>query len=157
MIRDICPVCGLAASHNPQGGPCLACYRQGCSQMVDAATHRRIVTRLLRDMTATDLAELLGCTRQAVKNLQYGRVARIRPSLADAIEAVETTPPPPCVVCDDVDAAVVTSNDPQVIADRLGRTTAALSRHMYRCGRPDLGRLFAEPSTRTRYHERTSA
>ncbi len=156
MKRDTCPVCGLAASHNPQGGPCLACYRQGCSQMVNAATFRRTITRLLRDMTATDLAELLGCTRQTVKNLQYGRVARIRPSLAGAIDAVASQPAS-CVICDDVDAALIASRDPQVIADRLGRTTAALSRHMYRCARPDLGRLFAKPSTRTRYHERQSA
>lgn len=156
MNRPLCTVCGLAAAHNQQGGPCLACYRQGCSQMVDAATHRRTVTRLLRDMTATDLAEMLGCSRQAVKNLQYGRVTRIRPSLAAAIDAVASQPPS-CAVCDDVDTVLITSRDPQVISKRLNTTTVALSRHMYRCGRPDLGRLFARPSTFTRYHERTSA
>lgn len=156
MNRPLCTVCGLAAAHNQQGGPCLACYRQGCSQMVDAATHRRAVTRLLRDMTATDLAEMLGCSRQAVKNLQYGRVTRIRPSLAAAIDAVASQPPS-CAVCDDVDTVLITSRDPQVISKRLNTTTVALSRHMYRCGRPDLGRLFARPSTFTRYHERTSA
>lgn len=156
MTRDLCPVCGLAASHNPQGGPCLACYRAGCSQMVNAAPYRETIARLLRDMNATDLAEMLGCSRQAVKNLQYGRVARIRPSLAAAIDAVASQPPT-CAVCDDVDTALITTRDPQVIAERLNTTTVALSRHMYRCGRPDLGRLFAKPSTYTRYHERTSA
>ena len=140
MSRDICSVCGLAVSHNPQGGPCLACYRAGCSQMVEAAPYRTTIARLLRHMSATDLAEMLGCSRQAVKNLQYGRVRRIRPSLAGAIEMVAAQPPT-CGVC----------------AERLNTTTVALSRHMYRCGRPDLGRLFAKPSTYTRYHERTSA
>lgn len=152
---DICPVCGLAASHNRQGGPCLACYRAGCSRLVDAAPYRRTIAQLLRDMTATDLADMLGCTRQAVKNLQNGRVARIRPSLAAAIEAIDAQPP--CNVCDDVDTALIASRDPQVIAERLDTTASALSRHMYRCGRPDLGRLFAKPSTFTRYHERTRA
>ena len=155
MSRDICPVCGLAVSHNPQGGPCLACYRAGCSQMVAASPYRTTIVRLLRDMSATDLAEMLGCSRQAVKNLQYGRVTRIRPSLAAAIEAVAE--PPSCAVCDDVDTALIVTRDPQAIANRLGITPAALSRHMYRCDRPDLGRLFAKPSTFTRYHERTSA
>lgn len=153
---DICPVCGLAASHNRQGGPCLACYRAGCSRLVDAAPYRRTIAQLLRDMTATDLADMLGCTRQAVKNLQNGRVARIRPSLAAAIDAVASQPPS-CAVCDDVDTVLITTRDPQVIAERLNTTTVALSRHMYRCRRPDLGRLFAKPSTFARYHERTNA
>jgi len=156
MTRSICPMCGLAASHNRQGGPCLACYRAGHAQMVDAAPYRATIARLLRDMSATDLADQLGCSRQAVKNLQYGRVARIRPSLAAAIDAVASQPPP-CDVCDDVDTALITTRDPQVIADRLGTTPTALSRHMYRCRRPDLGRLFAKPSTFARYHERTNA
>ena len=156
MTRGVCPVCGLAASHNPQGGPCLACYRAGCAQMVDAAPYRSEIARLLRSVNATDLAEMLGCSRQAVKNLQYGRVARIRPSLAAAIEAVAAQPPS-CAVCDDVDTVLIVTSDPQMIADRLNTTTTALARHMYRCGRPDLGRLFAKPSTFTRYHERTSA
>ena len=156
MNRPLCTVCGLAAAHNQQGGPCLACYREGCSQMVEAAPYRTTIARLLRHMSATDLAEMLGCSRQAVKNLQYGRVTRIRPSLAAAIDAVASQPPS-CAVCDDVDTVLITSRDPQVISKRLNTTTVALSRHMYRCGRPDLGRLFARPSTFTRYHERTSA
>ena len=155
MNRPLCTVCGLAAAHNQQGGPCLACYRDGCSQMVDAKPYQALIARMLRASNATDLAELLGCSRQAVKNLQYGRVARIRPGLAAAIEAVAE--PPSCAVCDDVDTALIVTRDPQAIADRLGSTPAALSRHMYRCDRPDLGRLFAKPTTFTRYHERTSA
>ena len=73
----------------------------------------------------TDLAEMLGCSRQAVKNLQYGRVTRIRPSLAAAIDAVASQPPS-CAVCDDVDTVLITTRDPQVIAERLNTTTVAL-------------------------------
>ena len=63
MNRPLCTVCGLAAAHNQQGGPCLACYREGCSQMVDAAPYRAMVRRMLRysdNVAAETLARQVG-------------------------------------------------------------------------------------------------
>ena len=135
----LCPVCGVAASHNPQGGPCLACYRAGCAVMADARPYHAVVQRLLRTTTATDLADALGCTRQAVMDLYNARWAHVRRWLADAIDA-HVERPQPCAVCDDIETALMSTSDPEVAARRVGRTVGALEIHARRCGRPALSR-----------------
>lgn len=148
--RGLCAECGVAVSHNPQGGPCLACYRLGVARMVDAAPYRATVRTMLRHTTATDLAEWLGCSSQAVQDLARGRTTRVRASLAAAIDAARERPQS-CGTCDDVDTALIASSDPRVIAERLGSTTGALARHLYRCGRHEQARIFAKPDTARRY------
>jgi len=138
----LCPVCGVAASHNPQGGPCLACYRAGCARMVDGAPYRSVVRGwMAKGNTATDLGESLGCSRQAVMDLVLGRTSQIRSGLADAIDA-HVERPQPCAVCEDVEVAAESTDDPQMIAARVGKTVDALHKHLYRHGRSDLGRMF---------------
>ena len=155
---NLCPACGIAASHNRQGGPCLACYRAGCARMVDAKPYRGLLRTLQSSgWTLTAIAEAVGYSRPALTNIRAGRTVRVRADLAEALDALrELLADDTCHRCDDVDTALIASADPQVIADRLGTTPGALARHLYRCGRRDVARLFAKPD-RARAYERSRA
>ena len=141
---NLCTACGIAASHNKQGGPCLACYRAGCARMVDAKPYRGLVRTLQSSgWTLTAIADAVGCTRQAISNIRAGHSSQVRADLAEALDALrELLADDTCQVCADVEIARLSTADPQVIADRIGRNPAALQRHMYRCGRADLARIF---------------
>ena len=151
----LCPACGIAAAHRGTR-LCLGCYRAGVAAMSDAATAREQVRELLRlGWTRTDIAAEIGVTRQAVGRIAAGVTRKVRRDTADALDAlVATGTDPRCHRCDDVDTALIASTDPQVIADRLGTTPGALARHLYRCGRPDVARLFSKPD-RARAYERS--
>jgi len=139
----LCPVCGVAASHNPQGGPCLACYRAGCARMVDGEPYRALILRLCATgWTMSDIADAVGCSRQTVSNIRTRRTRHLRPDLADALDALDEQLTDGCAVCDDVATAALSSIDPNVIAARVGKSVDALHKHLYRHGRSDLGRMF---------------
>lgn len=141
---NVCPVCCCAASHNPTGGPCLACYRAGVARMVDAEPYRMLIVRLCaRGWTMSDIADAAGCSRQAVSNIRTRRTRQLRPDLADALATLrDLLDADGCAVCDDVATAAMSSSDPNVIAARVGKSVAALERHFYRHGRPELARMF---------------
>ena len=137
---NICTSCGIAASHNRQGGPCLACYRTGSARMVDVEPHRQRVAALTGDgWTLTDIAGLAGCSRQAIANIHSGRTTRIRAGLADALDQIDPGSAG-CQVCDDTATAAMSTDDPASIAARVGKAVQALQRHLYRHGRADLAR-----------------
>lgn len=151
---NLCTACGIAASHNKQGGPCLACYRAGHAALRPADNARRQVRGLLAGgWTRADIAAEVGVSRQAVSLIASGVTLQIRAGTADALEALVAVAddPPRCTRCDDIDTARVTSSDPRTVAARLGATPAALSRHGYRCGRPEVGRFFATAVTAERW------
>ena len=140
---NICTSCGIAASHNRQGGPCLACYRTGSARMVDVEPHRQRVAALTGDgWTLTDIAGLAGCSRQAIANIHAGRTTRIRAGLADALDQIATDTDETCQICQDTATVAMSTSDPASIAARVGKTVQALQRHLYRCGRADLARLL---------------
>ena len=151
----LCPACGIAAAHRGTR-LCLGCYRAGVAAMSDAATAREQVRELLRlGWTRTDIATEIGVTRQTISLLAAGVTRRVRRGTADGLDALmAAVPDPHCHRCDDIDAALVASADPQVIAHRLDTTPGALARHLYRCGRRDVARLFAKPD-RARAYERS--
>ena len=148
----LCPVCGVAASHNAQGGPCLACYRAGVARMVDAGPYRALIARLCATgWTMSDIADAVGCSRQTVANIRTRRTQHLRPDLADALDALSEQLTDGCAVCDDVTTAAASSSDPNVIAARVGKSVAAVQKHLYRCGQPQLARMFH------RHHHREEA
>lgn len=151
---NLCPACGIAASHNRQGGPCLACYRAGRAALRPAADARRQVRGLLaRGWTRTDIAAEIGVSRQTVSLIAAGITRQVRPGTADALDtlAAVATDPRGCTRCDDIDTARVASSDPRTVAARLDATPVALARHAYRCGRPEVGRFFAAAVTAERW------
>ena len=141
---NVCPVCCCAASHNPTGGPCLACYRAGVARMVDAEPYRALIVRLCGSgWTMSDIADAAGCSRQTVSNIRTRRTRHLRPDLADALDALrDLLDADGCAVCDDVATAAMSSSDPNVIAARVGKSVAAIQKHLYRHNQPELARLF---------------
>ena len=150
---NVCPVCCCAASHNPTGGPCLACYRAGVARMVDAEPYRALIVRLCGSgWTMSDIADAAGCSRQTVSNIRTRRTRQLRPDLADALDALgDLLDADGCAVCDDVATAALSSSDPNVIAARVGKSVAAIQKHLYRCRQPQLARMFH------RHHHREEA
>src|SRR5574343_439143 len=129
---NLCPACGIAASHNRQGGPCLACYRTGSARTVDVEPHRHRVAALTGDgWTLTDIAGLAGCSRQAIANIHAGRTTRIRAGLADALDQIVTGTDESCRVCQDTATVAMSTSDPASIAARVGKTVQVLQRHLY--------------------------
>lgn len=154
----LCPACGIAAAHRGTR-LCLGCYRAGVATLRDAAEPRQQVRALIaRGWTRTDIAAEIGVTRQTVGLIAAGVTRKVRRDTADALDALAalaaTATDPRCHRCDDVDTALVASADPRAIADRLGTTPGALARHLYRCGRPDVARLFSKPD-RARAYQRS--
>ena len=147
---NVCPVCCCAASHNPTGGPCLACYRAGVARMVDAEPYRALIVRLCGSgWTMSDIADAAGCSRQTVSNIRTRRTRHLRPDLADAIDALrDLLDADGCAVCDDVATAALSSSDPTVIAARVGKSVAAIQKHLYRHSQPELARLFHREKAR---------
>ena len=141
---NVCPVCCCAASHNPTGGPCLSCYRAGVARMVDAEPYRALIVRLCGSgWTMSDIADAAGCSRQTVSNIRTRRTRQLRPAIADALDALrDLLDADGCAVCDDVATAALSSSDPNVIAARVGKTVAAIHRHLYRHNQPELARMF---------------
>lgn len=154
MIR-LCPACGIAAAHRGTR-LCLGCYRAGVATLRDATEARQQVRALMaRGWTRTDIAAEIGVTRQTVGLILAGVTRKVRRDTADALDTLAAAGiEPRCHRCDDIDTALIASTDPQVIADRLGTTPGALARHLYRCGRHDVARLFAKPD-RARVYARS--
>lgn len=157
--RRMCSRCGIAVA-KPTGLWCHLCYTTGEAGNADASAVAAHLRRLQSaGWTLREIADDTGCSWRALSEIARGRTRLTRRWIADAVAALDTdTDDDGCRTCDNIDVALFASSDPQAIADRLGSTAVALARHAYRCGRPDLGRLFSKPSTKSRYHdERTSA
>lgn len=154
---NLCTACGIAASHNKQGGPCLACYRAGRAALRPATDARRQVLGLLaRGWTRTDIAAEIGVSRQTVGLIAAGITRQVRPGTADALDTLTAVAADPrCQRCDDIDTAMVASADPRTVAGRLGATPVALARHAYRCGRAEIGRFFTQAVAADRWAART--
>ena len=111
--------------------------------MADVQPHRQLVDTLTADgWTYTDIAEIAGCSRQAIANIHTGRTTRIRAGLADALDQIATDTDETCQICQDTATVAMSTSDPASIAARVGKTVQALQRHLYRCGRADLARLL---------------
>jgi AraC-like DNA-binding protein len=112
--------------------------------MVDAEPYRMLIVRLCaRGWTMSDIADAAGCSRQAVSNIRTRRTRQLRPDLADALATLrDLLDADGCAVCDDVATAALSSGDPNVIAARVGKSVQAIQKHLYRCGQPQLARLF---------------
>ena len=154
-MRRPCERCGVAYAKTT-GRWCAVCYDTGEAARVDAhAVAEHIRTLRSRGLSMAGIAETAGCSWRALSDIARGKTTTTRREIADAVLAIQARPSH-CATCEDVDTALFAASDPEAIARRLGTTTTALARHMYRCGRPDLERLFAKPDSKRRY-ERTRA
>jgi hypothetical protein len=86
------------------------------------------------------IAETVGCSSRTLIDIVHFRRRTTRQWIADGVLAIPL--PDGCAVCDDVATAALSSSDPNVIAARVGKSVAAIQRHLYRHNRPELARLF---------------
>lgn len=136
----ICERCGLARAKTT-GRWCAVCYATGEAAPVDAgmvAAHIRALKTA--GLPLIGIAETVGCSSRTLIDIVHGRRRTTRQWIADGVLAIPL--PDGCPVCDDVATAAMSSSDPNVIAARVGKSLAALERHFYRHGRPELARMF---------------
>ena len=136
----ICERCGLARAKTT-GRWCAVCYATGEAAPVDAgmvAAHIRALKTA--GLPLVGIAETVGCSSRTLIDIVHGRRRTTRQWIADGVLAIPL--PDGCPVCDDVATAALSSSDPNVIAARVGKSLAALERHFYRHGRPELARMF---------------
>ena len=136
----ICERCGLARAKTT-GRWCAVCYATGEASPVDAgmvAAHIRALKTA--GLPLIGIAETVGCSSRTLIDIVHGRRRTTRQWIADGVLAIPL--PDGCPVCDDVATAAMSSSDPNVIAARVGKSLAALERHFYRHGRPELARMF---------------
>ena len=136
----MCERCGVARAKTT-GRWCAPCYDSEEASHVDSS----IVVAHIRALKAAGLplvgiAEAVGCSTRTLINIAHGRRATTRRWIADGVLAIPI--PTGCRVCEDVEVAAESTDDPQVIAARVGKTVDALHKHLYRHGRSDLGRMF---------------
>lgn len=155
--RRLCARCGVAYA-KLTGRWCGPCYATGEAQPVDSSTVAQHVTALRQaGWTLAGIADEVGCvTRWRLSDVLHGKTRTTRRHIAEAVLSIPLPDDSACVTCEDVDVALMSTSDPQMIAERLQTTPGALSRHLYRHGRPDVARIFAKPNTAQRY-ERTRA
>ncbi len=136
----MCERCGVARAKTT-GRWCAPCYDSGEASHVDSS----IVAAHIRALKAAGLplvgiAEAVGCSTRTLINIAHGRRATTRRWIADGVLAIPI--PTGCRVCEDVEVAAESTDDLRMIAARVGKSMDAIGRHLYRHGRPDLGRMF---------------
>ena len=136
----ICERCGLARAKTT-GRWCAVCYATGEAAPVDAgmvAAHIRALKTA--GLPLIGIAETVGCSSRTLIDIVHFRRRTTRQWIADGVLAIQI--PDGCAVCDDVATAAMSSSDPNVIAARVGKSVAAIQRHLYRHNQPELARLF---------------
>ena len=136
----ICERCGLARAKTT-GRWCAVCYATGEAAPVDAgmvAAHIRALKAA--GLPLVGIAETVGCSSRTLIDIVHGRRRTTRQWIADGVLAIPI--PTGCRVCEDVEVAAESTDDPQVIAARVGKSVAAIHRHLYRHNQPELARLF---------------
>ena len=136
----ICERCGLARAKTT-GRWCAVCYATGEAAPVDAgmvAAHIRALKTA--GLPLIGIAETVGCSSRTLIDIVHFRRRTTRQWIADGVLAIPL--PDGCAVCDDVATAALSSSDPNVIAARVGKSVQAIQKHLYRCGQPELARLF---------------
>lgn len=136
----ICERCGLARAKTT-GRWCAVCYATGEAAPVDAgmvAAHIRALKTA--GLPLIGIAETVGCSSRTLIDIVHFRRRTTRQWIADGVLAIPL--PDGCAVCEDVATAALSSSDPNVIAARVGKSVAAIQKHLYRCGQPQLARMF---------------
>ena len=136
----ICERCGLARAKTT-GRWCAVCYATGEAAPVDAgmvAAHIRALKAA--GLPLVGIAETVGCSSRTLYDIVHFRRRTTRQWIADGVLAIQI--PDGCAVCDDVATAALSSSDPNVIAARVGKSVAAIQKHLYRHNQPELARLF---------------
>ena len=136
----ICERCGLARAKTT-GRWCAVCYATGEAAPVDAgmvAAHIRALKTA--GLPLIGIAETVGCSSRTLIDIVHFRRRTTRQWIADGVLAIPL--PDGCAVCDDVATAALSSSDPNAIAARVGKSVQAIQKHLYRCGQPELARLF---------------
>lgn len=136
-----CEHCG-ARARDDQHAACSRCYQRGYASHVDPGPVAARIRALRADgWTFTSIADAAGCSRQTVWKIHRGRVAQVRAWVSDALLAIPLARG--CPVCEDVQVAAQTTTDPGLIACRVGKSPAAIEKHLRRHDQIDLARLFA--------------